>query len=142
MADLAFLLLVFVAVAGMFSAARGIALRAPGGDPDAALPAPDTPAIWVKVRADASLLLDGTPVPRALAVQAVRARLAPYPDAVVVLGAEPQAAYGDVAGFVAEILGDGSLPGASSAPRVAIPTRKQLEAYARAVGRDPFEVVR
>ena len=141
MADLAFLLMVFVAIGGIFSVARGISLRVPDGTPGAEIPPPDTPAIWVKVRSDASLLLDGTPVPRELALQAIRARLTPYPDAVIILGAEPQAAYGDVAEFISEIR-DSRTGSASEQPRIAIPTRKQLEGHALAIGRDPFEVVR
>lgn len=141
MADLAFLLLVFVAIAGIFSSARGISLQAPRDSSTQDLPAPDTPAVWVKVRPDSSILLNGTPVPGSLAVQAVRGRLAPYPEAVIVLHADPRTRYGAIADILAELLEDRSSPGLTDR-RIAIPSREQVDAYTRSTGRDPFEEVR
>lgn len=141
MADLAFLLLVFVAVGGIFSAARGVAVDLDAGRREADLPRPGTPAVWVRVRGDDSVLVDGSPVPRSLAADAVRGRLAPYPEAVVVLHAEPQATFGALALLLSEIVSEGS--GFDVAERrIAIPTRVQLEAWVRETGRDPFEEIR
>jgi biopolymer transport protein ExbD len=141
MADLAFLLLVFVAVGGIFSAARGVAVDLDGVGRQADLPRAGTPAVWVRVRADDSVLVDGSPVPRALAAEAVRGRLSPYTEAVVVLHAEPRATFGALAFLLSEIVsGD---PGFETLERrIAIPTRAQLEAHLHATGRDPFEEIR
>lgn len=141
MADLAFLLMTLVVLAGMFSAPRGMMLRTPDARSDTATPRDDTPTLWVRIRSDGSVLVDGTPVPRSLALDAIRSRLAPYSDAVVIFGAEPRASYGNVASLVAEVL---AAPGQGSVarPQVAVPTRKQLEEYQTAAGVDPFEVVR
>ena len=139
--DLAFLFLVLVVVGGVFSAARGIALDLSDGTPADDLPAPDTPAVWVEVRADGSLLLDGSPVPRDLGAEAIRARLSPYPEAVIVLHAEPQATYASLVGLLTEIAEErpGAVP---TERRISIPTRKEVEAYVRATGKNPFEAVR
>ncbi len=141
MADLAFLLLVFVAVGGIFSAARGVVVDLAAERREADLPRADTPAVWVRVRADDSVLVDGSPVPRSLAADAVRGRLAPHAEAVVVLHAEPQATFGSLALLLSEIVSEGSGFDAGER-RIAIPTRAQLEAYVRATGRDPFEEIR
>lgn len=141
MADLAFLLLVFVAVGGIFSAARGVAVDLDAATREADLPPPGTPAVWVRIRADDSVLVDGSPVPRTLAADAVRGRLAPYSEAVVVLHAEPQASFGALALLLSEIVSERSGFEAGER-RIAIPTRAQLEAHVRATGRDPFEEIR
>lgn len=140
-ADLAFLLFVLVVAAGVFSAARGMALGFVAPREAASLPPPDTPTVWVEVRADESILLDGAPIPRGLAVDAVRARLAPHPEAVIVVHAEPLAPYGALAELLAEMLEreeDLDL----GPRRIAVPTLRQVEARIRATGTNPFEVIR
>ena len=90
--DVAFLLLIFFLSTAALSVERGLLLELPrAGDTSAVLPA--SRIVAVRVSADGSFDLDGTPVSADALRAALRARLASAPDSVVRLRVDPAAPY-------------------------------------------------
>lgn len=113
LANLALLVLTCVMVAGMYSAARGPALRFASVERDGSFN--DADAVHVEVLSEQETLVDGAPVPFAGLADAVSARLAGRRDAAVLLVVSPEATYESMVAAYAAIAG---LPGP---PRIALP---------------------
>lgn len=140
-ADLGFLLFLAFAVAGMFSAMRGIGARLEPPAYTAASPAEST-AVFVGVAADGSAKVNGRPVSASDLAGEVEKALARDPAAVCVLHVAPEASYQEGVHVLSLLLQgeDGAPPTAGH--RLSLPTQRQVESFVSAAGYDPFETER
>ncbi len=136
MANLALLLVLVLAVVAVHGSAKGIGLRL--SDPAVErLPAAEaTGAVWIRIAADGGIRLDGAPADSISLSALLREKLRGAPAATVVVYADPDATYQSVVSVYDAVIGAAS-PG--PAPRIALPTPSQVEEWARAAGRNPFE---
>ena len=138
-ADIAFLLIIFFVVAGVFGGARGV--NFPLSRKDAASVESRDPGIVVRLRHAAAghdeLLLDRHPVERARLLLELDAMLENRPDTPVLFYIDPDTSYGAMVEVYDELLRAKAVTGRAIA-RLFVPTRADVDAYVRALGYNPF----
>jgi biopolymer transport protein ExbD len=115
LASLAVAVLSLVAIAGMYSASRGPALRFASVDRDGRFR--DADAVRVEVFSDQEAQVDGEPVSLTGLADAVASRLSRRSDATVVLVVSPEATYETM------VMAYGALAGLPGPPRIALASR-------------------
>lgn len=136
-AAVAFLTFLVVVTTGMLAAPGGIGFAFRPDADGAPIPGEGPDTIHVKVLSEDAARIAGVETPRAEWKRALDRALDGRREPIVVLHADPAASYDAVLAMAALVGQDAAGPVA--APRIAMPTRAQVEAYGRRHGRDPFE---
>lgn len=126
LADIAFLLLIFFMIVGVFSADRGIDF-APGDDTPP--PWSAEPAVLVEVLPGGNVLVDSQPMPLPQLLGYLAPQLAEDPTKPVILHPRPEAAYGDVMTVFDELRQGRTRLGLSQEINVALPTAREVEGW-------------
>ena len=128
LADVAFLLIVFFVLTQTFMANRGL---------DFAIPQDDTPAvvidpvesIYVQIRPDSTLLVDGRPMNNGDLMEYLGPKLRANPDKPVILHPDGEAPYGAMVGVYDLLRNAESRLDLAKAVQVVLPTETQIAHY-------------
>ena len=135
-AALSLLLVLLVGLSASFSSDRGLLVRLGGKAERATLPEP-AGAVFLSVLPDASLVLDGEPVPFELLLSRVESKVGRHASRPVVLHVTDDAPYAMMVAVV-DRLARGNTATGFRVRRLMVPTHAEIRDWARALGRDPF----
>ena len=121
MADVAFLLIIFFLVASFYSVTRGIQFSLPKTEEEALTAEPEA-AVLIEITSDASLIVDGRPMPLAAIQGYLRPKLQRNPTKSVILQTALQAPYYAMTDVFDELRQVG-------VENLIIPTSSQRELY-------------
>jgi biopolymer transport protein ExbD len=137
MADIAFLLIIFFMVTAVFSATKGLEFKLPKDDEKA--PPEQEEAVFIKVGADASVLVDCRPMELEEILPYLEPKLLRNPEKPVILYTDAAAEYQamisvyDVLGF-AKVETHGF-----KVKNISVPTQSEVQEYIAIFGANPFE---
>jgi biopolymer transport protein ExbD len=136
MADIAFLLIIFFMVTAVFSATKGLEFKLPKDDNAP----PDTEeAVFVKVGADGSVLVDCKPMELDEILPYLEPKLLRNPEKPVILYTDGQAEYQSMIS-VYDVLGEPKLKTHGyKVKNISVPTQSEVQEYIELFGFNPFE---
>jgi biopolymer transport protein ExbD len=136
MADIAFLLIIFFMVTAVFSATKGLEFKLPKDDNAP----PDTEeAVFVKVGADGSVLVDCKPMELDEILPYLEPKLLRNPEKPVILYTDGQAEYQSMIS-VYDVLGEPKLDTHGyKVKNISVPTQSEVQDYIELFGFNPFE---
>jgi biopolymer transport protein ExbD len=136
MADIAFLLIIFFMVTAVFSATKGLDFKLPKEDNTA--PPEREDAVFIKVNADSSILMDCNPTTADQILDYLEPKLTRNPEKPVILYTDPYAPYQAMI-TVYDILGASESTRGFKVKNISIPTQSEVQDYIRIFGSNPFE---
>ncbi len=137
MADIAFLLIIFFMVTAVFSSTKGLDFKLPKDDDKS--PPEKEEAVFIKVNADSSILVDCRPMQPEEILPYLEPKLMRNPEKPVILYTDPMAPYQamitayDVLGSVT-VEKDGW-----KVKNISVPTQSEVQEYINLFGMNPFE---
>jgi biopolymer transport protein ExbD len=136
MADIAFLLIIFFMVTAVFSATKGLEFKLPKDDNAP----PDTEeAVFVKVGADGSVLVDCKPMELDEILPYLEPKLLRNPEKPVILYTDGQAEYQSMIS-VYDVLGEPKMDTHGyKVKNISVPTQSEVQEYIELFGFNPFE---
>ena len=136
MADIAFLLIIFFMVTAVFSATKGLEFKLPKDDNAP----PDTEeAVFVKVGADGSVLVDCRPMELDEILPYLEPKLLRNPEKPVILYTDGQAEYQSMIS-VYDVLGEAKMETHGyKVKNISVPTQSEVQEYIELFGFNPFE---
>ena len=139
MADIAFLLIIFFIVTGVFAATRALTFRLP--EKEEKSEEQGEPGITIRVRYDGpgrhSLVVDRRPMAITELLPYVDQRLRRFPDKPVLLYTDPDANYGAMVEVYDELMRSQSVTG-RRIENIYVPTSEDVLEYERVFGFNPF----
>ena len=134
MADLAFLLMLFFVVTAVFSATRGLELRLPTDQEQD----PSTAAIFIRINADASIVVDCKPMRSDELLDDLEPKLRSHPETAIVLYTYPFAPYQAMIS-VYDVLVSAEATRGFKVQNVSVPTQTEVREYKALFGEEPFD---
>ena len=136
MADIAFLLIIFFMVTAVFSATKGLEFKLPKDEDNAP---PDTEeAVFIKVGADGSVLVDCQPMEGQQILDYLEPKLARNPEKPVLLYTDAYAPYQAMIN-VYDVIGSAEKTRGFKVKNISIPTQSDIQEYIGLFGINPFE---
>jgi biopolymer transport protein ExbD len=138
MADIAFLLIIFFMVTAVFSATKGLEFKLPKDDK---APPEQEEAVFIKVGADGSVLVDCKEMDLDEILPYLEPKLLRNPEKPVILYTDANAAYQDMIS-VYDVLGkpDVTKPEYGyKVKNISVPTQSEIQDYIQLFGSNPFE---
>jgi biopolymer transport protein ExbD/biopolymer transport protein TolR len=137
MADIAFLLIIFFMVTAVFSATKGLEFKLPKDDDNS--PPKEEEAVFVKVGADGSVLVDCKPMTLEEIKPYLEPKLLRNPEKPVILYVDAGAVYQDMI-RVYDVLGSAKLEKEGwKVKNISVPTQTEVQEYIQIFGHNPFE---
>ena len=136
MADIAFLLIIFFMVTAVFSATKGLEFKLPKDDNK---PPEQEEAVFVKVGADSSVLVDCKPMELEEILPYLEPKLLRNPEKPVILYTDASAPYAAMIA-VYDVLGSAKLESHGfKVKNISVPTQSEVQEYIDLFGTNPFE---
>jgi len=137
MADIAFLLIIFFMVTAVFSATKGLEFKLPKDDK---APPEQEEAVFVKVGADGSVLVDCKEMDLDEILPYLEPKLLRNPEKPVILYTDANAAYQDLIS-VYDVLGKPDVTNeyGYKVKNISVPTQSEVQDYIQLFGSNPFE---
>jgi biopolymer transport protein ExbD len=136
MADIAFLLIIFFMVTAVFSATKGLEFKLPKDDNK---PPEQEEAVFVKVGADSSVLVDCRPMELDEILPYLEPKLLRNPEKPVILYTDASAPYAAMIS-VYDVLGSAKLVSHGfKVKNISVPTQSEVQEYIDLFGTNPFE---
>ncbi len=135
MADIAFLLIIFFMVTAVFSATKGLEFKLPKEE---ARSDASEEAVFIKVRADSSVMIDCKPIQPEEIPAYLQPKLERWPDKPVILYTEPAAPYQAMID-VYDVLGSSERLFGFEVKNLSVPTQSEVREYTELFGVNPFE---
>jgi biopolymer transport protein ExbD len=137
MADIAFLLIIFFMVTAVFSATKGLEFKLPKDD-DKSQPDQEE-AVFIKVNADSTVLIDCRPVGLDEILPYLEPKLLRNPEKPVILYTDAAAPYQAMIS-VYDVLGSATPETHGfKVKNVSVPTQSEVQDYIELFGANPFE---
>ena len=137
MADIAFLLIIFFMVTAVFSATKGLEFKLPKDDDKS--PPKEEEAVFIKVGADGSFLVDCKPMGLEEIKPYLEPKLLRNPEKPVILYVDAAAVYQDMI-RVYDVLGSAKLEQDGwKVKNISVPTQTEVQEYIELFGFNPFE---
>jgi biopolymer transport protein ExbD len=137
MADIAFLLIIFFMVTAVFSATKGLEFKLPKDDDKA--PPESEEAVFIKVGADGSVLVDCRPMELDEILPYLEPKLLRNPEKPVILYTDASAPYQDMIS-VYDVLGEAkNETHGYKVKNISVPTQSEVMEYIELFGSNPFE---
>ena len=137
MADIAFLLIIFFMVTAVFSATKGLDFKLPKDDDKS--PPKEEEAVFVKVAADGSVLVDCKPMSPDEIPAYLEPKLLRNPEKPVILYVDAAAQYQDMI-RVYDVLGSAKEETDGwKVKNISVPTQSEVLEYIKLFGHNPFE---
>jgi len=136
MADIAFLLIIFFMVTAVFSATKGLEFKLPKDDNK---PPEQEEAVFVKVAADGSVLVDCRPMELDEILAYLEPKLLRNPEKPVILYTDASAQYKSMIA-VYDVLGMAKVETHGyKVKNISVPTQSEVQEYIQLFGFNPFE---
>ncbi len=136
MADIAFLLIIFFMVTAVFSATKGLEFKLPKDDNK---PPEQEEAVFVKVGADGSVLVDCRPMELDEILPYLENKLLRNPEKPVILYTDASAQYKWMIA-VYDVLGSAQIKTHGfKVKNISVPTQSEIQEYIQLFGLNPFE---
>jgi biopolymer transport protein ExbD len=137
MADIAFLLIIFFMVTAVFSATKGLEFKLPKDDNK---PPEQEEAVFVKVGADGSVLVDCKPMELDEILPYLEPKLLRNPEKPVILYTDASAQYKSMIA-VYDVLGMAKEDNeyGFKVKNISVPTQSEVQEYIQLFGMNPFE---
>jgi biopolymer transport protein ExbD len=136
MADIAFLLIIFFMVTAVFSATKGLEFKLPKDDDK---PPESEEAVFIKVGADSSVLVDCKPMELDEILPYLEPKLLRNPEKPVILYTDPSAPYASMI-LVYDVLGSAKKETHGyKVKNISVPTQSEVAEYIQLFGLNPFE---
>jgi biopolymer transport protein ExbD len=136
MADIAFLLIIFFMVTAVFSATKGLEFKLPKDDNK---PPEQEEAVFIKVAADESVLVDCKPMELDEILPYLEPKLLRNPEKPVILYTDAMAPYKAMIA-VYDVLGSAKQEtDGFKVKNISVPTQSEVEEYIQLFGTNPFE---
>jgi len=135
MADIAFLLIIFFMVTAVFSATKGLEFKLPKDDDK---PPEQEEAVFIKVGADSSVLVDCKPMELGEILPYLEPKLLRNPEKPVILYTDASAPYQSMIA-VYDVLGSAEKELGFKVKNISVPTQSEVQDYIQLFGTNPFE---
>jgi biopolymer transport protein ExbD len=137
MADIAFLLIIFFMVTAVFSATKGLEFKLPKDDNK---PPEQEEAVFIKVGADESVLVDCKPMELNEILPYLEPKLLRNPEKPVILYTDASAPYTAMIA-VYDVLGSAKVDNdwGFKVKNISVPTQSEVQDYIQLFGSNPFE---
>ena len=136
MADIAFLLIIFFMVTAVFSATKGLEFKLPKEDDK---PPESEEAVFIKVGADSSILVDCRPMELDEILSYLEPKLLRNPEKPVILYTDASAPYSSMI-LVYDVLGSATQKTHGyKVKNISVPTQSEVAEYIQLFGLNPFE---
>ena len=136
MADIAFLLIIFFMVTAVFSATKGLEFELPKDDDK---PPEQEEAVFIKVGADSSVLVDCRPMELDEILPYLEPKLLRNPEKPVILYTDASAPYQSMI-QVYDVLGSAKEEKHGyKVKNISVPTQSEVAEYIQLFGLNPFE---
>jgi biopolymer transport protein ExbD len=136
MADIAFLLIIFFMVTTVFSATKGLEFKLPKDDK---APPEQEEAVFIKVGADGSVLVDCRPMALGEILPYLEPKLLRNPEKPVILYVDANATYQGMV-EVYDVLGEAKEETHGyKVKNISVPTQSEVQEYINLFGTNPFE---
>jgi biopolymer transport protein ExbD len=136
MADIAFLLIIFFMVTAVFSATKGLEFKLPKDDNK---PPEQEEAVFIKVGADESVLVDCKPMELEEILPYLEPKLLRNPEKPVILYTDASAPYKAMIA-VYDVLGSATVvEHGYKVKNISVPTQSEVQDYIQLFGSNPFE---
>jgi biopolymer transport protein ExbD len=136
MADIAFLLIIFFMVTAVFSATKGLEFKLPKDDK---APPEQEEAVFIRVGADASVLVDCKPMGLEEILPYLEPKLLRNPEKPVILYTDASAPYQAMIA-VYDVLGSAKPESHGyKVKNISVPTQSEVQEYIELFGLNPFE---
>ncbi len=137
MADIAFLLIIFFMVTAVFSATKGLEFKLPKDDNNA--PPESEEAVFIKVAADSSFMVDCQPMELDDVLPYLEPKLLRNPEKPVILYTDPGAPYQAMIS-VYDMLAEPKMEeDGYKVKNISVPTQTEVQEYIGLFGFNPFE---
>ncbi len=137
MADIAFLLIIFFMVTAVFSATKGLEFKLPKDDNNA--PPESQEAVFIKVAADSSFMVDCRPMGLDDVLPYLEPKLLRNPEKPVILYTDPAAPYQAMIS-VYDLLAEPKMDtDGYKVKNISVPTQTEVQEYIGLFGFNPFE---
>lgn len=137
MADIAFLLIIFFMVTAVFSATKGLEFKLPQDDDTKSAEADE--AVFIKVAADSSFMVDCKPMELDGILPYLAPKLLRNPEKPVILYTDAAAPYQAMIS-VYDVLGSATLKDHEfKVKNISVPTQSEVAKYIQLFGFNPFE---
>jgi biopolymer transport protein ExbD len=136
MADIAFLLIIFFMVTAVFSATKGLEFKLPKDDDK---PPEQEEAVFIKVGADSSVLVDCKPMELSEILPYLEPKLLRNPEKPVILYTDASAPYASMIA-VYDVIGSAKQnTHGYKVKNISVPTQSEVAEYIQLFGFNPFE---
>lgn len=137
MADIAFLLIIFFMVTAVFSSTKGLEFTLPKDEDDA--PPEAEEAVFIKVNADSTILVDCRPMEREAILAYLQPKLMRNPEKPVILYTDAMAPYQAMISTY-DVLATPKLDSDGwKVKNISVPTQSEVQEYINLFGLNPFE---